>query len=118
MIKDIAKERRLQRIKRKARVRKKISGTPERPRLCVTRSLKNFSAQLIDDVNNRSLLQMTSVKFEKMTKTEKSEKLATMFAEKAIALGITEIVFDRSGYLYHGRVKAFADKAREAGLKF
>ena len=118
MIKDMAKHRRIQRAKRKARVRRKISGTPERPRLTVTRSLQNFTAQLIDDVNNRSLLQMTSVNFEKMTKTEKSEKLAKLFAEKAITLGITEVVFDRSGYLYHGRVKAFAEKAREAGLKF
>ncbi len=118
MIKDMAKHRLAQKAKRKARVRKKISGTPERPRLTVTRSLKNFSAQLIDDVNNRSLLQMSSVNFDKMTKTEKSEKLATLFAEKAVALGITSVVFDRSCYLYHGRVKAFAEKAREAGLKF
>jgi len=118
MIKDMAKHRRIQRAKRKVRVRRKISGTPERPRLTVTRSIKNFTAQLIDDVNNRSLLQMSSVNFEKMTKTEKSEKLAKLFAEKAITLGITSVVFDRSGYLYHGRVKAFAEKAREAGLKF
>ncbi len=118
MIKDMAKQRLVQRAKRKVRVRSKISGTAERPRLAVTRSLKNFTAQLIDDVNNKSLLQMTTVKFEGMSKTEKSEKLGAEFAAKAIELGVSEIVFDRSGYLYHGRVKAFADKAREAGLKF
>ncbi len=89
------------------------------PRLCVNRSLKHITAQIVDDNQHRSLLQITSrVIKEKMRKTEISRQVGKMLAEKALALGIQRVVFDRGGYLYHGRVKALAEAAREHGLKF
>lgn len=105
--------------KRQVRIRKKIVGTPERPRLAVKRSIKHMVAQLIDDVNNRSLLQVStrSIK-EKVSKCEQSKNLGKLMGEKAMSLGIKQVVFDRGGFLYHGRVKAVSDGAREAGLQF
>jgi len=121
---DIAKKRLEARVARHARIRKKISGTAERPRLCVRRTLKYMIVQIIDDVSNRSLLQMTSgdkefqKKFGELTKGEQGRKLGTEIAEFAKAKGIKSVVFDRGGYIYHGRIQALADGAREAGLEF
>ncbi len=109
------------RAKRHARVRAKISGTPERPRLNVYRSTKHIYAQVIDDVNGVTLASASSMDkdFEGTGgNTEAARKVGTMIAERALAKNITEVVFDRGGYLYHGRVKELADGAREGGLKF
>ena len=109
------------RAKRHARVRAKISGTPERPRLNVYRSTKHIYAQLIDDVNGVTRASASSMDkdFEGTGgNTEAARKVGTMIAERALAKNITEVVFDRGGYLYHGRVKELADGAREGGLKF
>jgi len=109
------------RAKRHARVRAKISGTPERPRLNVYRSTKHIYAQLIDDVNGVTLASASSMDkdFEGTGgNTEAARKVGTMIAERALAKNITEVVFDRGGYLYHGRVKELADGAPEGGLKF
>ena len=109
------------RNKIKRRIRKNIDGTAERPRLSVYRSNKQFYAQAIDDVTGKSLVLVGSLNdkaAQKKTKVEQAAKVGKKFAEKAKAAGIDKVVFDRNGYLYHGRVKAFADAAREAGLKF
>jgi large subunit ribosomal protein L18 len=116
----LSREERRQRIK--FRIRKKIKGTPERPRLCIFRSNKEVYAQIIDDVSRKTLVAASSMekalKNFKGTKTEKSIAVGKLIAEKALQKGISAVVFDRNGYLYHGRVKALADAAREAGLKF
>ena len=111
---------RSQRIKRHARVRGKISGTPERPRLSVFRSEKNIYAQIIDDVAGNTLVAASSVEkdFGPGSNKEAARKVGKLIAERALAKGIEEVVFDRGGYIYHGRVQALADAAREAGLKF
>ena len=110
-----------QRIKRHKRVRAKISGTPERPRLSVFRSEKNIYAQIIDDVNGVTLVAASSVEkdFEGSgSNKEAAAKVGKLVAERAVAKGIEDVVFDRGGYIYHGRVKELADGAREGGLKF
>ena len=101
-------------------IRSKISGTAERPRLSVFRSNKSIYAQLIDDTTGTRLAAVSSTKLEAEsgTKTEISAKVGKAIAEKALEKGIKEVVFDRSGYLYHGRVKQLAEGAREGGLKF
>ena len=108
------------RQRRHARVRGKISGTSERPRLNIFRSNKNIYAQLIDDVAGVTLASASTLDKEvsKGTKTEQAVVVGKLVAERAVAKGISEVVFDRGGYLYHGRVKALADSARENGLKF
>lgn len=106
------------RIKIKYRVRNKISGTAERPRMSVFRSNKQIYVQVIDDDAKKTLASASSLGLEKMNKSEQAAKVGQLIAEKAQAAGITAVVFDRNGYLYHGRVKAVADAAREAGLKF
>ena len=106
------------RAKRHARVRAKISGTPERPRLNVYRSTKHIYAQLIDDVNGVTLASASSMDKDFEGNTEAARKVGTKIAERALAKNITEVVFDRGGYLYHGRVKELAEGAREGGLKF
>ncbi len=108
----------LNRIKKKLRVRKKISGTAERPRLSVYRSAKNLLAQLIDDTTGKTLVSVSTVKGDERGNRENAVKLGQEIAQKAIKSNISAVVFDRNGYIYHGRVKAFADAAREAGLKF
>ncbi len=119
MIRDKAKDRLIARKRRHFRIRKKISGTPERPRLVVRKTLKHMIAQIFDDVNGKSLVQMnTTIIKDKMTKTEKARLLGKMLAERALSLGIKKVVFDRGGYPYHGRVKALAEGAREGGLEF
>jgi large subunit ribosomal protein L18 len=101
------------------RIRKTISGTSVRPRLSVFRSNKAIYAQLIDDSNGHTIASSTSRTItEKVNKVELSVRVGKEIAEKAMAIGITEVVFDRGGYLYHGRVKSLAEGARGAGLKF
>ncbi len=110
--------------RRHRRVRGKISGTAARPRLCVTRSNSNIYVQFVDDVAGKTLLGISTLgpDFKATGKSGANVEGATAFGkiagEKALAAGITEIVFDRGGHLYHGRVKALAEAAREAGLKF
>ena len=112
---------RTQRIKRHTRVRGKISGTAERPRLSVFRSEKNIYAQIIDDVAGNTLVSASSVEkdFEGSgSNKEAARKVGKLVAERAAAKGIEEVVFDRGGYIYHGRVAELAEGAREGGLKF
>lgn len=108
------------RVRRHKRVRKHLSGTPTCPRLCVYRSNKNIEAQIIDDINKVTLVSSssTSLKLENGGNIEASKKVGADIAKKALAKKISTVVFDRSGYIYHGRVAALADAAREAGLKF
>jgi large subunit ribosomal protein L18 len=117
----LAKQERRNKIKR--RIRKKISGTSEKPRLSVYRSNKNIFVQVIDDVNGKTLAAASSLIKEiaekkDINKKEQAALVGKAVAEKASAAGINEVVFDRGGYLYHGRVKSLADAARENGLKF
>ena len=110
-----------QRIKRHNRVRGKISGTAERPRLCVFRSENNIYAQIIDDVAGSTLVSASTVEkgFEgNGGNCDAAKKIGAVIAERALQKGIEEVVFDRGGYIYHGRVKALAEGAREGGLKF
>jgi large subunit ribosomal protein L18 len=114
----IPKTREQQRFRRHLRVRKKVTGTAERPRLVVFRSLKHITAQLVDDVTHRTIATVTSTDLDSGKKTEKSTEVGKRIAARAKDAGITKVVFDRAGYKYHGRVKAVADGAREAGLEF
>ncbi|CAN5536532.1 50S ribosomal protein L18 [soil metagenome] len=111
-----------QRQKIRYRIRKKISGEATKPRLSVFRSNTDIYAQLIDDVNGNTLAAASSkskdIAAQKGTKTEKSKLVGAAIAQKAVDLGITTVVFDRGGNLYHGRVKAVAEGAREGGLNF
>ncbi|GHU87054.1 50S ribosomal protein L18 [Clostridia bacterium] len=110
-----------QRRHRHKRVRGKIKGTAGRPRLNVFRSLTNIYAQIIDDVSGKTLVAASSLDkgFEgKGGNAEAAAKVGKLLAEKAVKAGISDVIFDRGGYLYHGRVKALADGAREGGLKF
>lgn len=102
----------------KTRIRGKISGTAERPRMSVFRSNKGIYVQVIDDLAGVTLAAASSKGLEGGTKTEVAAKVGKEIAKKAQEKGITEVVFDRNGYLYHGRVKSLADAAREGGLKF
>ena len=106
------------RLKIKFRIRKNVSGTAERPRLSVFRSNKQIYAQVINDLTRTTLASASSLGLEKMAKIEQAKKVGSLLAEKAKAAGIESVVFDRNGYLYHGRVQALADAAREGGLKF
>ena len=115
------KDANIQRQKRHKRIRAKISGTPECPRLCVYRSLKNIQAQVIDDVKGVTLASASS--YEKDFGTtggnkEAAKKVGLLIAERAKAAGVTTVVFDRGGYVYHGRVSELAAGAREGGLEF
>lgn len=112
------------RIKRQARIRKKIKGTPERPRLSVFRSAKHVYAQVIDDSAGATLVTASSVEkdFKAQAKFESKKAAAAyvgkLVAQRALDKGIQKVVFDRNGFLYHGRIKAISDGAREAGLEF
>ena len=106
------------RIKIKYRVRNKISGTLERPRMTVFRSNKQIYVQIIEDWNGRTWAAASALGMEKMPKKEQAAKVGELIAQKAQEAGITTVVFDRNGYLYHGRVKEVADAARKGGLKF
>ena len=120
----IKNEREQKRLNRHRRIRKTVSGTTERPRLCVHRSLKNFSAQVIDDTTGKVLLGMTTLakdikgKVKNGGNVEAATALGEAFAKKSIDKGIKLVSFDRGGYLYHGRVKAFAEAARNGGMEF
>lgn len=120
----ISKQRYEGRKRRQRRVRAKVYGTGSRPRLNVYRSLTNIYAQIIDDEKGHTLVSASSIDktlvkdLDGKSKSEISKLVGKAVAERALALGITEVVFDRAGYLYHGRVKALAEGAREGGLKF
>ncbi len=105
------------RTRRHFRLRKKVVGTQERPRLVVYRSLKHIYAQLVDDTAQRTLMTVTDQGLEGK-KTDRSTEVGKRIAQKAKDAGVTRVVFDRGGYKYHGRVKAVADGAREGGLEF
>ena len=112
------------RLQRHKRVRRKVFGTPQRPRLCVFRSSNNIYAQIIDDTNRVTLVAASSLDeavkgaVNHTGNKEAAKMVGAMIAKRAIEKGITEVVFDRGGYLYHGRVQVLAEAAREAGLKF
>ena len=114
-------DRKLERKRRHIRVRRKVSGTPERPRLCVYRSNKNLFVQVIDDVNGKTLAQASTLDKEvknKHANAEAAKEVGTLIAKRAQDNKIKTVVFDRSGYLYHGIIKYLAEAAREAGLEF
>ena len=113
-------DKNVSRVRRHARVRAKISGTAEAPRLCVYRSNKNIEAQIIDDVKGATLVASSSMalKLENGSNVDAAKLVGEDIAKKALAKKIEKVVFDRSGYIYHGRVKALAEAAREAGLEF
>lgn len=120
---DPLKKKRLAYLKRKKRVKKKIFGDENRPRLTVYRSLKNIYAQIVVDTTGRTLVQVSSLspelRGEKVSgKVAMAHKVGTLLAHKALEMGIKKVVFDRNGFLYHGRVKAVSLGAREAGLEF
>ncbi|GAA3761681.1 50S ribosomal protein L18 [Salinactinospora qingdaonensis] len=110
------------RLRRHARIRKKISGTPSRPRLVVTRSSKHMFAQVVDDTKGFTLVSASTmeapVRAQDAQKTEKSQRVGELIAQRATERGITSVVFDRGGYKYHGRIAALADGARSGGLEF
>jgi len=111
------------RIRIKHRIRKRLSGIAEKPRMSVYRSNKEIYVQLVDDVQGKTLIAASSrekdiAEKKDITKTEQAKLVGKLIAEKAAANGISQVVFDRNGYLYHGRVKSLADAARENGLKF
>jgi len=125
MIRKPHSPREARRVKIKVRIRKRIQGTPDRPRLVVSRSLRQISAQLVDDATPKTLLTVTSLSKSLGPEIEKTKgKIAVAklvgkaIGEEALKRRITHVVFDRNGRLFHGRVKAVADGAREAGLKF
>ena len=113
-------DKNVSRVRRHARVRAKLSGTAEAPRLCVYRSNKNIEAQIIDDTKGVTLVSSSSMalKLENGSNIDAAAKVGQDIATKAVAKKIKKVVFDRSGYIYHGRVKALAEAAREAGLEF
>lgn len=114
-------DRKMERERRHKRVRTKISGTAERPRLCIYRSNKNLFAQVIDDVAGITLVSCSTLDKDikvKASNKEAAKEVGSAIAKKAIAKKIENVVFDRSGYQYHGIIKEFAEAAREAGLKF
>lgn len=110
-----------QRLRRHKRIRGKISGTPEFPRLCVYRSLANIYAQVIDDVSGKTIAAASSLDqsiADEGAKKEIAKEVGKLIAERAKAAGVENVVFDRGGYVYHGRIQELADGAREGGLKF
>ncbi|MBU1164668.1 50S ribosomal protein L18 [Patescibacteria group bacterium] len=118
-MKNLQKIKLEKRIRRKIRTRAKIFGTAKRPRMAIFRSLKHISVQLIDDDKSKTIVSATDkeIKSKKANGVEIATQLGKLIGEKAIKAGVKEVVFDRSSYKYHGRVKAFADAARKAGLK-
>ena len=114
-------DRKMERTRRHIRVRRKISGTEERPRLCVYRSNSNIYVQIIDDVNGKTLAQASTLDKEVKTKyanKQAAKEVGTLIAKRALDKKIDTVVFDRGGYIYHGVVKELAEAAREGGLKF
>ncbi|MFH1766027.1 MAG: 50S ribosomal protein L18 [Gemmatimonadota bacterium] len=123
---NVKKSRQVQRAKRHRRIRKKVQGTADRPRLVVFRSLKNIEGQVVDDDSSRTLVGISTLAGElkgfqgksRMPKVEMAFEAGKLLADKAKAAGVEKVIFDRGGYKYHGRVKAFADGARKGGLEF
>jgi large subunit ribosomal protein L18 len=121
---DKAKEKVLARQRRHARVRERVSGTPDRPRMCVFRSLKHIHAQVIDDTQGYTLVSASTLDAEVRSQLNDKDKAAQaavvgeVLAKRALEAGIRQVVFDRGGYRYHGRVKSLADAARKSGLAF
>ena len=119
---DVSTRRRLARTRRHFRVRKKISGTPGRPRLAVTRSARHITAQLVDDLAGRTLASASTLEAEVRSmagdKKARAAQVGRLVAERARAAGVTAAVFDRGGHDYHGRIASLADAARDAGLEF
>lgn len=117
-------DRRVARLRRHKRVRRQVVGTPDRPRLNVFRSLRHIYAQVIDDNQGHTVVSASTIdpqvapQLEGLTKIEQARVVGKVLAERALSQGIDEVVFDRGGYAYHGRVKALADAAREGGLEF
>jgi large subunit ribosomal protein L18 len=119
VIKKSFSERLSNRLSKKTRIRKKVNGSSERPRLCIYRSLNHMYAQLIDDTTKKTIIQASSLDVtQKMSMSKKAVEVGKLIAEKAKKSNIQDVVFDRNGFIYHGRVKALADSARENGLKF
>ena len=114
----IPKTRTEKRFRRHLRVRNRVTGTSERPRLVVFRSLKHIYAQLVDDTANKTLATVSDLGIEQGKKGESAAEVGKLIAERAKTAGITRVVFDRAGYRYHGRIKAVADGARKGGLEF
>lgn len=123
-MKNKKNDREVKRLAKHERIRKRVVGTSERPRLCVHRSLKNFYAQIVDDTTGKVLFGVSTLNKDVASQIKGggnmsgSAALGKVFAELAKKKGITKVCFDRGGYLYHGRIKAFADSARESGLEF
>ncbi len=120
---SIKKDRTTERKRRKLRIKYKIRGTHERPRLCIYKSLNHIYAQLIDDESGTTIVSASTLDLDLKDKVKGSnvnsaKVIGEAIAKKAKEKGITEVVFDRNGYIYHGKVKALADSARESGLKF
>jgi large subunit ribosomal protein L18 len=121
---DKAKQKQLARRRRHARVRRRVHGTPERPRLTVFRSLKHIHAQVVDDTQHHTLVAASTLDAEvrgqlgDKDKSAQAEVVGQVLAERALEAGVERVVFDRGGYKYHGRVKSLADAARKAGLEF
>lgn len=121
---NVAKERQTARKKRQVRVRRKVQGSQARPRLCVFRSSKHIYAQIIEDSTGSTLVAVSTITKElggdlkTSGNVEAAKLIGKKIAERALAKNITQVVFDRNGFLYHGRIKALADAAREAGLSF
>lgn len=121
---NVAKERQTARKKRQVRVRRKVQGSQARPRLCVFRSSKHIYAQIIEDSTGSTLVSVSTITKElggdlkTSGNVEAAKLIGKKIAERALAKNITQVVFDRNGFLYHGRIKALADAAREAGLSF
>ena len=120
MAENASSTRRTGRIRRHARLRKKIEGSPQRPRLVVTRSSRHMVAQVIDDVAGRTVAAASTLTARDASgaNVDAASAVGKRVAEAALAAGVTKVVFDRGGFLFHGRVKALAEAAREAGLEF
>ena len=118
----IKNKKEFRRVRIRQRIRKIISGTSERPRMTVFRSNEEIYVQLIDDLAGKTIVTVSSrskeIDSQKVSKTEKAKMVGKLIAEKAVQAGINSVIFDRNGFLYHGRVKSLADAAREGGLKF
>jgi large subunit ribosomal protein L18 len=119
IIKKSFSDRLVNRLSKKNRIRKKVNGTLQRPRLCIYRSLNHIYAQIIDDVAMKTVLEASSLDIsEKMSLSKKAVEVGKLLANKAKKLNVESVVFDRNGFIYHGRIKSLADSARENGLKF
>lgn len=118
-LKNKTSQKATKRLKNRARIRKKVTGSTERPRLAVFRSGKHIYAQIVDDTQGKTLVSFSTLEGELKTKNiDTAKKIGAEVAKRALAKNIKNVVFDRSGYVFHGRIKAVADGAREAGLSF